>query len=87
MEYLLEINNNMKFVWLKRPAFGTDGEGTYTLPLTITTIFTFSDGMIKTKLVEGSAAPCGLKAYTSTSITVKKDSYADNGGYIFIIAN
>lgn len=43
--------------------------------------------MIKTKVVEGSAAPCGLKAYTSTSITIKKDSYADNGGYIFIIAN
>ena len=43
--------------------------------------------MIKTKDVNGAAAPCGLKAYTSTSITIKKDSYADNGGYIFIIAN
>lgn len=81
------FNNNIQFVWLKRPAFSTDAEGTYTLPLTITTIFTFSDGMIKTKDVNGAAAPCGLKAYTSTSITIKKDSYADNGGYIFIIAN
>ena len=57
------------------------------MPLTITTIFTFSDGMIKTKDVNGAAAPCGLKAYTSTNIMIKKDSYADDGGYIFIIAN
>lgn len=81
------FNNGITFYYIKRSAMGKDSTKTFTFPWPINIIYCVQNSSILSKVTSDVVSVPGVQSYTKTTITLVQDTYADAGGWIFIIGN